>query len=345
MKITVVIPTHRRNALLRSALESVRNQSRRNLIAEVIVSENSDDNGSLTVAAEFSDLPLRHVFQAPPTDAGTHFARLLDRATTDWVALLGDDDMWGRYHLEEAARALEMLPTAVAYAAQYVNTRNEARLAAWGPCYLLAENMQQRNSTFESFWLLDHVQMTVESLLLTPLNMWAVVARRDALVKAFAAFSEPGSGYDSDRYMFWLLGMQGPLVVGREIGLFYRQHETNACARMIAENRDYHMKMAYEYTRRMIRETEAAGIDLKSSWLAALSATPANRRREYLSWAIPGAKRAVIDEWKTVAENVFRDADRPYKRIVSDLTPPALWRLASRVRHAWFPPTPSGRSS
>jgi hypothetical protein len=88
MKITVSIPTYRSGAMLRSALASVQNQSLRSAIAEVIVSENSDDPGSATVAREFPDLPSRHVVQSPPTDPATHFTLVVDLAISEWVAVL-----------------------------------------------------------------------------------------------------------------------------------------------------------------------------------------------------------------------------------------------------------------
>lgn len=83
MKTTILIPTYQRARLLYIALASVRSQTDRDLIAEVVVSENSADRGSLDVAAEFEDLPIRHVFQHPPVDPGTHFAKLLDLTQTD----------------------------------------------------------------------------------------------------------------------------------------------------------------------------------------------------------------------------------------------------------------------
>jgi len=37
------------------------------------------------------------------------------KAAGEWVGLLADDDMWGRYHLEETVAALHDHPEAVAF--------------------------------------------------------------------------------------------------------------------------------------------------------------------------------------------------------------------------------------
>lgn len=332
MKITVVIPTYKRASLLRAAIESVRNQSRHDIINEVIVSENSDDQESVKVIRAFPDLPLRHIFQSPPTDPGTHFLRLIELATTEWIALLGDDDMWGRYHLEDAIRALSAHPEAVAYAGQFVCVKNTGRTAVGAASYPLAENLGKRDQLFQDCWVFNALDMGVASLLLTPFNMWALVGRRAALMQAFQAFTEPGAGYDSDRYMFWLLAQAGPIVIGREIGLFYRYHDGNANARLLSEDFVYQQRMAGEYTRRILLDAESKGMRLQKTWHDAVLAMPMADRRKYWEAATPGAKQATIDAWGPHIEHMFIPPTNPLKRLARDWIPPFLWRQASRVR-------------
>jgi len=332
MKIAVVIPTHRRGPLLRSALASVRDQSRTGVISEVIVSENSDDPGSLAVAAEFPELPIRHVFQNPPVDVFRHFCQLLEYGESDWVAFLGDDDMWGRYHLEDAVRGLSAHPEAVAYAGQFVCVTNTGRTAVGAASYPLAENLGNRDRLFQDCWVFSTLDMGVASLLLTPFNMWGLVGRRAALAQAFQAFTEPGAGYDSDRYMFWLLSQAGPIVIGREIGLFYRYHDCNANARFLTEDFVYQQRMAGEYTRRILLDAEYKGLPIRKAWHDAVSPMPMRARQKYWESATPGAKQALVEAWGRAIEDMFVPPTNPFKRLACDLTPPFLWRQASRVR-------------
>lgn len=333
MKVTVLIPTHRRPALLRSTLQSVQGQSRPDLIAEVIVSENSDDPGSESVCREFPSLPLRHVFQLPVVSAGEHFARLLDRAKTEWVALLGDDDMWGRYHLEEAVRCLAKYPSAVAYVAQDARVTSDARTATGGHhCSLITANSPERRDTFADSWLIDQLEMGVACLAVTPLNVWAVVGRRDALAEAFQAFSEPDSGHDSDRFMFWLLARQGPVVVGREIGAFYRIHAGNACKQLLSEDFAKQQRKAAKYTHRIIADAEKDDLPLKEAWMAAITNLAPRDRLAYWESAIPGAKQAIESKWRADVRPLFQNAPQALAWLAAQYTPPILWRHILRLK-------------
>jgi glycosyltransferase involved in cell wall biosynthesis len=332
MKITILIPTYKRARLLYSTIASVKNQTLRDCIAEVVVSENSTDSGSLDVVAQFPDLPIRHVFQTPPVDTGTHFARLLDRATTEWVAVVGDDDMWSRHHLADAVRCIAAHPEAVAYIAQNVVTTSNGRTAIGGAAPLLTEYLGDRSKGLVDCWVYDSLKMGVASLLVTPFNVWGIVARRTALAAAFTAFSEPGSGHDSDRYMLWLLAQQGPVAIGREIGLFYRQHPESGCLRMLKEDPDLHREMSKEYTRRIIRDAENIGLPLKETWLAAMRAIPMEERRRYRR-ATPGAIIALLELWGDEAKSMLSEGSpSSLKRFVADLTPPLAWRTGARLK-------------
>lgn len=332
--ITVVIPTYRRRTVLRSALESVRNQSRQDLIAEVIVSENSDDTGSLDVAKEFSDLPVRHVFRDPPLDPGSHFHRLVREPATNWVACLGDDDMWGRYHLEEAARCLDAHPEAIAYVGQDVRVFDESRYAG-GPAHApINTHVVQGGLKTIDCWLFGCREMATASLTSTPFNMWALVGRTAAVSSAFAVFAEPDSGHDSDRFMFWELAKHGPIVIGREIDLFYRQHQANACAALLTADYDKHQRKAAEYTRRILDDAAARGIPVKEDWLAALRSLPEGHRRTSLERMIPGARGVVESRWsKDIAALLPRQSPaRQLIDVARSVTPPMLWQLARAGR-------------
>lgn len=333
MMITVVIPTYRREAFLRSALASVRNQSRRDVIAEVIVSENSDDPASLAVTAEFPDLPIRHIFQDPPVAPGTHFARIVDLATSEWVACLGDDDMWGRYHLEEAARCLSKHPGAIAYFSQDVRVFDESRSIVGAGHVLMNASRGERGGQFHDCWLFDRREIATACLAATCLNMWALVGKKVAVAEAFKAFSADSPGHDSDRYMLWLLSGQGPIVVGREVGLYYRTHQANACKRLLAEGFAREQAKAAEYTRAILADATAEGIPIRDDWLATFALVHPYVRRQSLGGMIPGAIAALRAAWPGAIEVLERPplATR-FREGCQAITPPVLWKALVAVR-------------
>ncbi len=261
-----MIPTHRRPDFLRSALESVRNQSRLDLVLEIVVSENSEDPRSEVVCREFQDLPVRFIRQSPPFDAYLHLARLPTLAATPLVALLGDDDMWSRYHLEEAARLLASEPAAVACINMAVVANNSGRGIVGPHSTLLQSKVAPWIDRFSDHWTWGAKDVLLASLLWTPLNMWSYVGRRDATIDAMTVFAEPDQGTDADRFMLWRVAKAGPVVIGREVGLFYRMHSDNACARMETEAPDVQRRSWRMNLERMLDEAAEMGIDPKAEW-------------------------------------------------------------------------------
>jgi len=261
-----VIPTHKRPDFLRSALESVRNQSRLDLIAEIVVSENSEDPRSEVVCREFQDLPVRFIRQMPPFDAYLHLARLPTLTATPLVALLGDDDMWSRYHLEEAARLLASEPAAVACINMAVVVPNSGRGIGGTHSTLLQANVAPWAERFADHWTWSAQDVLLASLFWTPLNMWSCVGRRHIMTDAMMVFADLDQGTDADRFMLWRVAKAGPVVIGREVGLFYRMHSDNACARMESEAPDFHRRSWRRNVELMLDEAAEMDIDAKAEW-------------------------------------------------------------------------------
>ena len=264
--ITVLIPTYKRPGFLRCALDSVRNQSRLDLVAEIVVSENSDDPRSEVVCQDFQDLPIRFVRQTPAVDVGSHFALLPTLAETPLVALLGDDDMWGRYHLEESTRLLSIEPEAVACIGMAVIVSNSARQIKWPFLSILQSEVSPWSDRFSDHWTWNAKDVLLASLFWTPLNMWAIVGKRNAMIDAMKVFQDPNQGTDSDRFMIWRISKLGKIVIGREIGLYYRVHSDSGYARYQAEAPDVHRLSWRRNLERMLDEAAEIGIDAKAEW-------------------------------------------------------------------------------
>jgi hypothetical protein len=338
MKFSVVIPTCERPGMLRDALHSVADQHSVQTIAEVIVSENSDSTESEVVCNEFAHLPIRYIRQSPPVHPGVHFYRVTETAKSDWVAFLGDDDMWSRYHLTEAHRSLHRNYSAIAFVGQCVIVSNQSREVRTGYAPLICARLQPGNCKSDMVWGVEEV--FIESLTRTPLNMWGLVARKDCALSAFQVFKEPVQGLDSDRMMFWKLVQSGPIVVGREVSLFYRMHSSSACRLLQSQNGEFHKEQAYGYTSRMIMEARDLGVEPDAVWAKVWNKLPESDKLEILNCSLSGAMAALQDllghasgAWAPKLENKRgpTSALARLKRVVWQVLPPFLSSNIQRV--------------
>jgi glycosyltransferase involved in cell wall biosynthesis len=325
-----LIPTYKRPVLLRAALESVRNQSRPDLIAAVIVSENSTDPGSEDVCRDFSDLPIRFVRQTVALEPYCHFSRIVELAETEHVALLGDDDMWGRYHIEEAARQLSAHQNAVAYIGGTAFVSDSSRAISSQGQLVAQSRIPPYSDRFADCWVWSAQEILLASLLCTPLNMWAIVGRRDNLLKAMEVFTEPNQGIDADRIMIWELSRLGEIVIGREMSLFYRVHSDNACARMLAESPMHHRQASHAYTRRMLREASDMGIDARTLWLDMTSRMTPQQWNDVRTFSgnLEGSRDALVAAW---GDDAGHPRNPDLRAMVRDILPPFLHRALARI--------------
>lgn len=335
MKVSIAIPTYKRPETLRDTLLSVRNQSRSDLVAEVIVSENSDDTASEEITKQFDDLPIRFVRRVPPSSPGKHLNILAAEARSDWLALLADDDMWGRYHLEEAFRLLTKYPEAHAYACQAANVRGADRrikLPSWQP---LASFSTAIDARYEDAWIWDSEQGALETLIRTPVNLWGIVARRQPYTKALAVFLEDNLGIDADRYMLWKLFSEGKTVIGHEVTLFYRYHNDSETNKSFAANLDRFFACSAEYTARIISECKGKGVDLEEKLQERLDRLDSTSKHEF--WDAPfastGAKNYIKEVWPRLA-SPFVQSESFQKLLLRCLTPPVLWNLFRNLKCA-----------
>lgn len=94
MKVSVVLPTHNRANILEKSLQSVVNQTYRNLEI-IVVSDGSTDNTD-TLLSEYktSDSRINYI-SYHPNKGGNHARNVgIKNATGDFIAFLDDDDEW-----------------------------------------------------------------------------------------------------------------------------------------------------------------------------------------------------------------------------------------------------------
>lgn len=338
MKISIVVPTCNRPRMLRSALRSIQGQSRPDLIAEIIVSENSVGGAPVpeTEAAcrECGDLPVTYHRQPSQLRIVDHFRWIVRQAKGDWVAWLADDDMWGRFHLEEAARFLGKNPSAVAYIGESVLMINDSR-SITAPFRETLHSFLEENATAykdSSIWGME--EMMVECMPQTPLNMWAMVARKEVLVEAVESLVPSNVGYESDRIFLWRVATQGKIVVGKEVTTFFRTHDDNAFLRMWKQNRAEQERMTRFYIQQIIQEAAERGIQPREAWMKVWSRLDDAAKRRIIKKVGKESMDEIRKQWGEEAVAVAEEAapQKPGRAgLLKPLVPPVLWDAAAKL--------------
>jgi glycosyltransferase involved in cell wall biosynthesis len=118
-RVTVFIPTYNRAEWLGGAIESVLRQTRRDF--RLVVSDNASTDGTPEVVAGFDDPRLSYVRLVNHLDLNEHFNLCFERAQTEYLFVLPDDDRMGPELLERTVAALDANPRAGLAHAQVTN--------------------------------------------------------------------------------------------------------------------------------------------------------------------------------------------------------------------------------
>lgn len=109
--ISVVIPAYNSSQTIRKCVESVLNQSREDLIDEIIVVNDgsTDDTVSIVEELEKSD---KRIILITKENGGVSTARNagIKTAKSEWVALLDSDDVWLPKKIEEQWKQIQLHP-------------------------------------------------------------------------------------------------------------------------------------------------------------------------------------------------------------------------------------------
>lgn len=256
--------------MLINTLQSIRGQSRPELIKEVVISENSSDLQSEAIANQFSgDLPVRFIRQPVELSAQEHFVALTKYSQSEYAALIGDDDMWDRYHLEEAQRAFEEHSGIIAYFGQCVSVTNETcyPFASFGANLLQVPSREDRS--LQDFLIWDKRETAMQCMSHTPLNMWALVCDTKILQSAMESsfgrspFKQAAS---CDKIFIWELAKLGNLAVGRHISLFYRRHNETGMGSFLAQSIAQVEESDYDLTMDIANQALSYGINAPQDW-------------------------------------------------------------------------------
>jgi glycosyltransferase involved in cell wall biosynthesis len=103
-KVSVIIPTYNRAAVIRNAVESVLAQTITDLEVIVVDDGSSDDTGKI-LGETYGDR-IRYYFQANQ-GVSSAWNKGIAEARGEWIAFLASDDLWEKDKLEWQLRALE----------------------------------------------------------------------------------------------------------------------------------------------------------------------------------------------------------------------------------------------
>jgi hypothetical protein len=273
-RVSVLIPAIARPDLLEVTLRGVSRQVSRELIHEVIVSENLGDRRSEAVCALFPELPIIYRFRDPffsgPMAGFEHVAALFGEASGEYVALVCDDDVWSPGHLANAVESLDRHPDTVAHFSACVGAESELARSAnvWGvPLDWLAAG----RPTHYAEYAYGLPELLALCWVLTPFHWSTLVGRREAAVTAAPAMVGAPHPYYGDRMLILALAEQGRLVFDPAVDTLIRTYAGN----WVAGQDPRFLKGLIAECEAMVydRATEL-GLDLPAMWRSFLSDMP-----------------------------------------------------------------------
>jgi glycosyltransferase involved in cell wall biosynthesis len=292
--VTILIPTAARPSMLRTALESVANQTALDKIERVFVSENGGNRDSEAICAQFPNLPITYVFRVPtpPLEHG----RILMRECLqgELTAYLHDDDWWAPTHLANALNALDSHPQAAVYGSSHFVVSGESsmlncsgNLFPWfGADY----------PAFMPVWELSRVNVLMAQLLGTISHYSAMVVRTGMLKKA-AYVSDLGNPFDNDRMLLFALSSFGSVLFNPLPEAFIRNHGNQDCFAFNTEARIRHM---CETTRWMVQSSGKSWDVVAKSFarrmaLCPVEAVPTLKALASMEWCLPEINRNLTE--------------------------------------------------
>lgn len=226
MSVTVVIPSYKRSEYLGVALESLRRQTALSEIDKIIVSENSDDTGSKKVCERFSGLKIQYVHQKQQLTAVEHHRWIFGQSTSEFVAMLHDDDWWYPMHLEEGLQALRNNSLAGCYFSNFFFTSNE-----------FLKDLKMHFGNMLSFAVegykpftpceLSFKQVALLCFIYTPFHFSSIIGRSDIIRSAADKGLADAKPYYADRILYPYISASGPVLFNPQPLVAVRMHAAN----------------------------------------------------------------------------------------------------------------------
>lgn len=327
--VTVIISTTNRPQMLRTALRSVDQQTAKDKIGAVIVSENALNKASADVCAEFPDLPIIYVYRDPTLKSLDHGLALFSEAadqSSEHVAILHDDDWWGVHHLATGLAELERDEAAVAYwsASFLVQGESSWYLQCWNESVWIATGFQSVNQIAR----LNRKQAALACVGGGPAHYSTLITRKESLRDCFSEVAKTGNLFDNDRLLFLELAKRGPLLVNLVPEVFVRLHQgQDQSAFSFAESSD-HIAAA---TRSVLAFCKDEGIDVLREFERLSEECPVENYRYSLTGTFDTRVALELQRQNAMPRLSLPRPRRTAKWFIHQVCPPVGWRAARQL--------------
>jgi hypothetical protein len=246
---------------------------------------------------------------------------LAQQVKTKYVATISDDDMWSRYHIEEAMRCFNQHPSIHSYFGQAIVVENETchPLRRYSGSFLQIPSSV--DSELVDFRIWDRRETAINCLANTPLNVWAVVALADAHKSAVkTSFGDPDfCQYPSnDRLYIWRMSLQGDIAIGRNVSLFYREHLETVSTNNWRQDSQEFLASDLAVSKEIARQADEVEINTREEW-----------QREYQFAINYGLLPERVDLWNPLIRHWLLDKHHIDKEISEPLM---AWRFNETLR-------------
>jgi len=235
MSVTVVIPCHKRHQYLGTVLNSIKQQTALSSIDKIIVSENSNDDRSKSICDQFPELNITYYQQPVEMTAVEHNHWLINQSTSDYTAMLHDDDWWYPTHLENALQALSENSTA-AYFSNFVFAKNEILKGAFFHHPSIISHFVNPPLNI-NYACLGFKEVATICYLFTPFHMSTLVAKTSFFQYANNEGLKYAKPWYADRILYPYLAVNGDIVFNPQVLCGIREHDGNDAKTINFENR------------------------------------------------------------------------------------------------------------
>jgi glycosyltransferase involved in cell wall biosynthesis len=332
LKISVIVPTCNRPTLLREALESIRKQTVQDNISQVIVSENSINDASRAICAEYADLPITYVLQNPPVSALLHFQQIQHLVTSQLIALLHDDDWWGPTHLAEALGIFQHNQKVVAVYSNHFETlgpHHPVKIDSqrcW-PIWLAA-GKDLGNPISE----LDSINVMLACILYVGSFHWStIVARVHPFLESYQRLVEARNAFDTDRTCPTFLSHYGSIAYVNHANVYVRKAHTQDSTRQIYIDQGAEFLVQ---TTRFLLQSEPGTVAAAVARFNAMVPTLSEYEYYELTWLWCQLQKDVLTKECGFA---LRPPNKPVfslKELVRSAVPPILWHQLFRLKRS-----------
>ncbi len=271
-RISVIIPTAARPETLEVTLRAVSGQVCRDLIDEVVVSENLGDRRSEETCRMFPELPIRYVLRDPQLSWNAHAQVAMREARSEFVAFCCDDDVWAPGHLATGVEALDRHPRAQSFFSQVASAESDLsqKASTWiAPLLWMAAGYPPRMSEY----LLDRTAMLAVNWMYCPFRWSTLIGRTHAVGTAAEALTKDEvAPYWADCDFEHALAREGDVIFAPAIDMLYRQGPRYWETHGLDQRKMEHLFWTSRSD--VLAEATSIGVDLPEFWRNALAGMP-----------------------------------------------------------------------